>query len=402
MTDIDGFPKPGAIASLHVDVTESLVESFAQLGGDRNPLHFDDRFAQARGFRGRLAHGMSYGSFLSTLIGMHLPGPGALWLSQTMRFTAPVHVGDRLLIAARVTASDARSRVVHLSVSGENQQGQRVLEGECETSLPLARGEKAEAAKESAPIPIDGKQQVTLLAGASGGLGSAIAKALGASGFALGLAGRDQNRMFALATELDADRVPNVRLELDLCSDDSVNRAVSRLEAAFGAPTLVVHSATARLDNAPLDAAPPAQLTQHFEIQAGGMLRLFQRCSAAMLQRQNGQFIYIGTTATRSAPPKGLGAYAAAKAAGASVARSIAFEYAPRGIRANIVSPHLLATSLNASISEKARLLAAAQVPARRLALVDEVAAAVTFMAGEAARYINGHDLIVDGGVTML
>jgi 3-oxoacyl-[acyl-carrier protein] reductase len=402
MTDRNGFPKPGAIASLHIDVTDSLIESFAQFGGDRNPLHFDDQFARARGFQGRLAHGMSYSSFLSTLIGMQLPGPGALWLSQAVRFTAPVYVGDRLLVTARVTASDARSRVVRLSVSGENQQGQRVLEGECETSLPLARREKAETAKESAPTPVDGKQQVALLAGASGGLGSAIAKALGASGFALGLAGRDQNRLSTLGTELAADRVPNICLELDLCSDDSVDRAVSRLEAAFGAPTLVVHSATARLDNAPLDATPPMQAAQHFELQAGGMLRLFHRCSQAMLQRQSGQFIYIGTTATRSAPPKGLGAYTAAKTAGASIARSIAFEYAPRGIRANIVSPHLLATNLNASISEKARLLAAAQVPTRRLALVDEVAAAVAFMAGEAARYINGHDLIVDGGVTML
>lgn len=397
-----GFPKPGTIASLHIDVTESLVESFAQYSSDRNPLHFDDQFAQARGFPGRLAHGMSYGSFLSTLIGMHLPGPGALWLSQAVRFTAPVHVGDRLLMTARVTASDERSRAVHLSVIGENQHGQRVFEAECETLLPLAHGEQAASTKmESAPRPVDG-QQVALLAGASGGLGSAIAKALGAAGFALGLAGRDQRRLSTLATELSADRVPNVCLELDLCSDASVNQAVSQLETAFGAPGLVVHSATAMLENASLEAASSTQWTRHFEIQAGGMLRLFHRCSAAMLQRKSGHFIYIGTTAMRSAPPKGLGVYTAAKSAGASIARSIALEYAPRGIRANIVSPHLLATGLNASIGEKARLLAAAQVPARRLALVEEVAAAVAFMASEAACSINGHDLIVDGGATML
>jgi NAD(P)-dependent dehydrogenase (short-subunit alcohol dehydrogenase family)/acyl dehydratase len=401
MTDMGSFPKPGSTASLNIDVTESLIESFAQFSGDRNPLHFDDQFARARGFPGRLAHGMSYGSFLSTLIGMHLPGSGALWLSQAVRFTAPVHVGDRLLMTAQVATSDVRSRIVRLSVSGENQHGRRVLEAECEALLPLARGEQVGTAKESASVPAHGRH-VALLAGASGGLGLAIAKALGASGFALGLAGRDQRRLSALATELSADHVPNVCLELDLCSDASVDQAVSRLETVLGAPSLVVHSATAKLENTPLEAISPTLLTRHFEVQAGGMLRLFRRCSTAMLQRQNGQFIYIGTTAMRSTPPKGLGAYTAAKSAGASIARSIALEYAARGIRANIVSPHFLATSLNASTGEKTRLLAAAQVPTRRLALVDEVAAAVAFMAGETARYINGHDLIIDGGVTML
>lgn len=396
------FPKPGATASLTIDVTAALVESFAQYSGDRNPLHFDDQFAQSRGFPARLAHGMSYGSFLSTLVGMHLPGAGALWLSQAVRFTAPVHVGDRLVMTSRVTASDERSRAIRLSASGENQRGQRVFEAECEALLPLARGEPAPSVKkESAPRPAGG-QQVALLAGASGGLGSAIAKALGAAGFALGLAGRDQHRLSTLAAELGADGVRNICFELDLCSDESVNNAVGKLETAIGSPDLVVHSATATLENASLEAASAAQWTRHVEIQAGGMLRLFHRCSAAMLQRKNGHFIYIGTTAMRSAPPKGLGMYTAAKSAGASIARSIALEYAPRGIRANIVSPHLLATNLNASIAEKARLLAAAQIPARRLALVEEVAAAVAFMASDAARSINGHDLIVDGGVTMV
>jgi 3-oxoacyl-[acyl-carrier protein] reductase len=400
MAGSDEFPRAGTSASIAIDVTDALIESFARFGGDRNPLHFDDGFAAARGFPRRLAHGMSYASFLSTLIGMHLPGPGALWLSQTVRFTAPVHPGDRLRMTAHVTASDVRSRTVRLAVAAENQAGQRVLEAECETLLPRIRGE--DAASEPAEAPPAADQRIALVVGASGDVGAAIARALAKAGFAIGLAGRNPSRLSALATELAAERVAQASLELDLASDASVERAVDRMEATLGAPSLVVHSATASLEHVPLDAIPPALLNRHVEVQAGGMLRLFRRCSGAMLDRREGQFIYIGTTAVRAAPPKGLAGYTAAKAAGASIARSIALEYAAQGIRANIVSPHFLATGLNASASEKTRLLAAARVPARRLAVVDEIGAAVAFLASEGARAINGHDLVVDGGATMV
>jgi NAD(P)-dependent dehydrogenase (short-subunit alcohol dehydrogenase family) len=141
---------------------------------------------------------------------------------------------------------------------------------------------------------------------------------------------------------------------------------------------------------------------RHTEVQAGGLLRLFNRCSGGMIKEGSGHFIYVGSTVVRGAPAKGYGAYAASKAAAASLMRSIAAEFAPQGIRANIVSPYFLETGLNAAVSEKARHLAAAQVPMRRLANLDEIADAVAFLAGDAGRYINGHDLVVDGGRTMV
>ena len=109
----------------------------------------------------------------------------------------------------------------------------------------------------------------------------------------------------------------------------------------------------------------------------------------------------IGSTATQGPPPKDLAAYTTAKSAGKSLIRSIGVDYAKFGVRANIVSPYFLETGLNAHVTKKTRMLAAAQTPIRKLADIAEIARLVGFLASDKSSSINGQDLIVDGGVTM-
>lgn len=399
MTDL---PAVGTEASLTVDVSEALIRGFAEFSGDTNPLHLDDDFARARGFSGRVAHGMSYASFISALIGMHVPGPGALWMSQSLRFVAPVYPGDRLLLTGRVAGVDTRARTLRLAVTAHNGQQKCVLEADCEVMVPRPKGDGDEpAVGMEAAVPRKVQQRVVLLAGASGDLGGAIAKKLARQGFAIGLAGRNAGRLTALAAEVGDIGAANTCIQMDLCDDKSIDAGVDQLEASLGHAEIVVHAASAPLGSLPLKDILPAQLAHHVEVQAGGLLRLFRRCSGSMLRQGGGHFIYIGSTVIRGAPAKGLSTYAASKAAAASLVRSIGVEYAPHGIRANTVSPSFLETRLNASVSEKTRHLAAAQVPMRRLAHLEEVADAVAFLASDAARFINGHDLVVDGGQTM-
>ena len=75
--------KKGDKALLKIQVNDSLIQSFAEYSGDRNPIHLDADYAKGTRFKSRVAHGMSYGALFSRLIGMDLPGPGALWMSQT-------------------------------------------------------------------------------------------------------------------------------------------------------------------------------------------------------------------------------------------------------------------------------------------------------------------------------
>lgn len=400
MTD---FPSPGDRKSLSVTISEELVSAFADYSGDRNRLHLDDDFARELGFRSRVAHGMSYASYLSTLIGMHLPGEGALWASQTIRFAAPAFIGDRVELAGTVTRVDPHTRTIRLEVQAVNQDGDQLMAGESEIVLPRPANEAPSAARSHARRRERGAtaSKVALVAGASGDLGTTISRTLAEVGFDVALGGRGVATLERLVSPIEACGGRALPVRLDLTDEASVASAIEAATQELGPVALVVHCATSKLENTDMERVPADVLAQHMDVQAGGLLRLFQASLGGMRECGQGQLVYIGSTATHGAPPKGLSAYTAAKTAGKSLARSIGVEYAHLGIRANIVSPYFLETGLTAHVSEKARMLAAARTPSRRLGTLEEVAGMVAFLASTASNFVNGHDLVVDGGVTM-
>jgi 3-hydroxybutyryl-CoA dehydratase len=86
--------KPGMSESFSKTVSERDVQLFGEVSGDMNPVHFDEAYARKTIFRGRIAHGVLSLAFLSTVLGMKMPGPGTIFLSQATRFKAPVRIGD--------------------------------------------------------------------------------------------------------------------------------------------------------------------------------------------------------------------------------------------------------------------------------------------------------------------
>ena len=400
---VNELPSLGAQESLTIPITEELVERFAEYCGDRNPLHLDNAFAVKFGFESRVAHGMSYVSHLSTLIGMHLPGPGALWASQSIQFVAPVFIGDEVKLTVTVSGVDLRGRVIRMSVEAVNQKGQQVMSGESEVLLPRDKSTLTADAIRQSTInqKAQGSAQVALIAGASGDLGASIAKELTEAGLSVALCGRRTTLLETLADELVEGGAQAVPITMDLKDDGSVNEGIKLVESSLGAVAQIIHCATAELDNSSVANTEFDVFSNHFDIQVGGLLRLFHASIERMCEMKNGQFIYIGSTATQGPPPKGLAAYTTAKSAGKSLIRSIGLDYAQFGVRANIVSPYFLETGLNAHISTKARMLATAQTPIRRLADISEIAHLVGFLVSSKSSAINGQDLIVDGGVTM-
>jgi 3-hydroxybutyryl-CoA dehydratase len=121
---------PGRRASVTRTITEADVQAFADLTGDRNPLHFDPAYAARTRFGGVIAHGMLTAGFISTVLGMHLPGPGGVYISQALRFLRPVRIGDTVTVTAEVTAYDPDRRRVTLRTTCTNQRDEAVLDGE--------------------------------------------------------------------------------------------------------------------------------------------------------------------------------------------------------------------------------------------------------------------------------
>jgi acyl dehydratase len=130
--------EPGMSAELVRVCSERDIELFAEASGDFNPVHVDEAFARTTAFRGRIAHGLLPASYVSAVVGTKLPGPGALYLTQTLAFSRPTRIGDT--VTARVTVRDvdrASARVVLHTECLVN--GETALEGEATVRVPRRR-----------------------------------------------------------------------------------------------------------------------------------------------------------------------------------------------------------------------------------------------------------------------
>ena len=116
--------------SVSRQITDDLVRRFAELSGDHNPIHLDEEFAKATRFGRRIAHGMLSGALISALIGNELSEQKIVYLSQTMRFAAPVFIGDIITATATVTNVRRDKPIVTLQTVCTNQRGEATLDGE--------------------------------------------------------------------------------------------------------------------------------------------------------------------------------------------------------------------------------------------------------------------------------
>lgn len=122
--------KPGDTAAVTRTITQADIERFADLSGDRNPIHLDQKYAAGTRFQGCIAHGMLTSSLISNVIGNHLPGLGSIYLGQKLQFVAPVFPGDTITARATVTSVRPDKLIVTLETVCANQRGELVVTGE--------------------------------------------------------------------------------------------------------------------------------------------------------------------------------------------------------------------------------------------------------------------------------
>jgi len=125
----------GQRACFSKTVSQADIDHFVAITGDVNPLHVDDEFAQQTFFGERIVQGMLSAGLLSTLVGCHLPGVGAIYRSQTLEFLRPVHIGDTLTACLEVTAVVIEEERIEMQAWIDNQHGERVLQGATVASL---------------------------------------------------------------------------------------------------------------------------------------------------------------------------------------------------------------------------------------------------------------------------
>ena len=126
--------KVGQEASISKTVSEADIVAFAQVSGDKNPVHLDAAYAATTMFKERIAHGMLSAAYISAVFGMQMPGPGAIYISQTLNFKAPVKIGDTVVTTVKIIELMDKRRAKFETVCSVG--GKPVLAGEAVLMVP--------------------------------------------------------------------------------------------------------------------------------------------------------------------------------------------------------------------------------------------------------------------------
>jgi 3-hydroxybutyryl-CoA dehydratase len=126
----------GDFAEFSKTVSESDIYMYAGITGDFNPAHLNEKYAQETFFKGRIAHGMLAAGFISAVLGSHLPGPGTIYISQNLKFLAPIRIGDTVTAKVEVIELIQEKNRVRLKTTVENQKGVVAVVGEAMVSAP--------------------------------------------------------------------------------------------------------------------------------------------------------------------------------------------------------------------------------------------------------------------------
>lgn len=246
------------------------------------------------------------------------------------------------------------------------------------------------------PLRLNGR--VAVVIGGTSGIGRAIAHGLAEAGADVVPTSRRPEQVEAAAAEIEERGRRSLRVASDVSDRNSLQRALDASLEAFGKVDILVNSA-GRTKRAPTVDFPEEDWNDIIETNLTGTLRACQIFGRHMLEREYGRIINIASLGSFVALYE-VAAYSASKAAVASLTKSLAVEWAPHGVCVNAIAPGVFRTALNQKLLDETERGREFQMrtPARRFGRVEELAGAAVFLASDAASFVNGEVLVVDGG----
>lgn len=235
-----------------------------------------------------------------------------------------------------------------------------------------------------------------LITGSSQGIGFALAKGLAAAGADIVLNGRDPGKLEAARAAIPGAQV----LPFDATDHAAARSAVDRFEADVGAIDILVNNAGMQ-HRAPLEEFPPEAFERLLHTNISSVFNVGQACARHMIARGAGRIINIASVQTALARPS-IAPYTATKGAVGNLTKGMATDWAKYGLTCNAIAPGYFDTPLNAALVADPAFSAwlEKRTPAGRWGKVEELVGACVFLASDAATFVNGHILYVDGGIT--
>ena len=377
-------------------ITKTDIEKFVQLTGDDNRLHVDEKFASATHFKKPVVHGMLGASFISTIIGTKLPGDGALWFSQSLEFLLPVRIGDILTVTAEVIKKNDKEQIIELKTEIHNQNRQIVTKGIAKVKVIEMEAESVEFEKKNDIL------KTAMVIGGTGGIGKETCIQLAKEGYNL-IIHYNNNKTLAeeLKTEVEKYNQKAIIVSANILNDTEIKEMVSKGIRAFNKIDVLVNCAATVIPNIKFKDLVWSDYLKQIEINIKSTFTIIHAVVPEMIKNGYGKIINIGSFSTEK-PNADWSHYITAKSALIGLTKSLAFELAPKGVRINMVTPSLVNTELTADIPEKIKLLTAAQTPLRRLALAEDVAGVICFLASNKSDFLAGENIRVNGGQIMI
>lgn len=239
-----------------------------------------------------------------------------------------------------------------------------------------------------------------LVTGSSQGLGLALARALAGAGAELVLNGRDPERLARARAGLEAEGRTAHAMAFDVTEATEVAEAVARIEAELGPIDILVNNAGMQV-RAPLDEFPVDSWRALMRLNLDSVFLISQAVARPMITRGRGRIINVASVQSALARPS-IAPYTASKGAVAMLTKGMCADWARHGLQINAIAPGYFRTEMNRALVADADFTAwlTARTPARRWGEPDELGGAAVFLASDAASFVNGQILYVDGGIT--
>jgi NAD(P)-dependent dehydrogenase (short-subunit alcohol dehydrogenase family)/acyl dehydratase len=371
-----------------VEISESTVNQFAKLSGDFNPLHVDPQYASTTQFKGPVAHGALLISYVSQVLGMHIPGKKCLIMSMKVKFPEATLYPTTVRIKAENKFFDEEKQVGSVAINITDQKRHLpVLESEV---LYTFHGKAIESlsdkiahSEEKIDLLKNTNKPALLVTGGTGGIGQTLLAEL-----------QSQYQIVCCTRSKPKSPTKDIRyVEVNLEDNQSLETVLSQLDARqfYG----ILHMSSAPLSRGFLSSSrEEVERQMQHAVYVPLTLAKWAQGTDSGIQR----IILFGSTAGTKEPNPQKGAYSLAKASVEKMVPLLAWDMARQKATVNMLIPGFIATGMNKGVPERVIRTLEGKIPTGRLTSPMDIYQAVRFFLSDESGQINGASLVIDGG----